>query len=62
MPGTPADVTIIDMNKEWIVNVNNFESKSRNSPFHGWKLKGQAVMTIVAGRIVMRDGIVPGHR
>jgi dihydroorotase len=62
LPGTPADVTIIDMNKEWIVDVNNFESKSRNSPFHGWKLKGQAVMTIVAGRIVMRDGIVPGHR
>jgi dihydroorotase len=50
------------MNKEWIVDVNNFESKSRNSPFHGWKLKGQAVMTIVAGRIVMRDGIILGHR
>jgi dihydroorotase len=62
LPGTPADVTIIDMNKEWIVDVNNFESKSRNSPFHGWKLKGQAVMTIVAGKIVMRDGIILGHR
>jgi dihydroorotase len=62
LPGTPADVTIIDMNKEWIVDVNNFESKSRNSPFDGWKLKGQAVMTIVAGRIVMRDGIILGHK
>ncbi|MFQ5714500.1 MAG: dihydroorotase [Candidatus Scalinduaceae bacterium] len=62
LPGTPADVTIIDMNKEWIVDVSNFESKSRNSPFHGWKLKGQAVMTIVAGRIVMKDSIVLGHR
>jgi dihydroorotase len=61
LPGTPADVTIIDMNKEWIVDVNSFESKSRNSPFHGWKLKGQAVMTIVGGRIVMRDGIILGR-
>ncbi len=61
LPGTPADVTIIDMNKEWRVDVNNFESKSRNCPFDGWKLKGQAVITIVAGRIVMRDGIVLGH-
>ena len=61
LPGTPADVTIIDMNKEWKVDVNDFESKSRNSPFHGWELKGQAVMTIVAGRIVMREGSVLGH-
>ncbi|MFQ5965582.1 MAG: dihydroorotase [Candidatus Scalinduaceae bacterium] len=60
LPGTPADVTIIDMDKEWVVDVNKFESKSRNCPFHGWKLKGQAVMTIVAGRIAMRDGnIIP---
>ncbi len=55
MPGKPADVNIVDMNKEWIIDVNKFESKSRNCPFHGWKLKGQAVMTIVAGKIVMRD-------
>ncbi|ODS30886.1 MAG: dihydroorotase [Candidatus Scalindua rubra] len=62
LPGTSADVTIIDMDKEWEVDVNNFESKSRNSPFQGWKLKGQAVMTIVAGKIVMKDGVVIRHR
>ena len=56
LPGMPADVTIIDMDKEWIVDVNKFESKSRNCPFHGWKLKGQVVMTIVSGKIVMSDG------
>lgn len=61
LPGTPADVTIININKEWVVDVNSFESKSRNSPFHGWKLKGQAVMTIVRGRIVMRDGKIIPH-
>ncbi len=55
-PGAVADVTIIDMEKEWVVDTNEFESKSRNCPFNGWKLRGKAVMTIVAGRTVMRDG------
>ena len=32
-----------------------FASKSRNCPFQGWNLKGQAVMTIVGGEIVMRE-------
>ncbi len=47
-----ADVTIIDPEMEWMVNVNSFASKARNCPFHGWKLKGKAVMTIVKGEIV----------
>ncbi|MDR4506315.1 MAG: dihydroorotase [Candidatus Scalindua sp.] len=55
-PGMDADVTIIDMEKEWEVDANDFQSKSRNCPFDGWKLRGKAIMTIVAGRIVMRDG------
>jgi dihydroorotase len=33
------------------VNVNDFRSKSRNCPFHGWNLKGKAVITIVGGAI-----------
>ena len=53
--GMPADITIIDLEKEWQVDVNKFKSKSRNSPFHGWKLQGKAVMTIVSGKIVMQD-------
>ncbi|MDD5529031.1 MAG: dihydroorotase [bacterium] len=57
-PGMPADITIIDLNKEWAVDVNKFESKSRNSPFDKWKLKGKPVMTIVKGKIRMKDGIV----
>ncbi len=51
--GMPADITIIDLEKEWQADVNKFKSKSRNSPFHGWKLRGKAVMTIVNGEIVM---------
>lgn len=49
--GTDADITIIDPNARWTVDVNSFVSLSRNCPFHGWKLKGRAVTTIVAGKI-----------
>ena len=53
--GMPADITIIDLNKEWVVDVKEFESKGRNCPFDGWKLKGKAVMTIVGGKIAMSE-------
>lgn len=56
--GVPADITIIDLNREWVVDVNEFESKGRNCPFDGWKLKGKAVMTIVGGKIAMSEGKV----
>lgn len=52
--GADADVTLIDPDLEWTVNIDNFQSLSRNSPFHGWKLKGRAVRTIVAGETVWR--------
>jgi dihydroorotase len=48
--GAAADVTLIDPDLEWTVDVNNFQSVSRNSPFNGWKLKGRAVRTIVGGK------------
>ncbi len=54
--GGKADITIIDPEKEWVVDVNKFESKARNCPFDGWKLQGKAVMTIVGGKIIMEDG------
>lgn len=53
-PGAIADITVIDPDMEWIVDVNTFVSKSRNSPFHGWKLIGRAIMTIVDGKIVWK--------
>jgi dihydroorotase len=52
--GAPADVTLIDPDLEWTVKVDQFESASRNSPFDGWKLKGRAVRTIVAGKTVWK--------
>jgi dihydroorotase len=50
--GMDGDVTIIDPNVGWVFHVSESASKSRNSPFNGWKLKGRAVMTIVAGKKV----------
>jgi dihydroorotase len=51
-PGSPADVTLIDPAHSWQVDVHQFKSKGRNSPFHGWELPGRAVMTIVGGKII----------
>ncbi|MDP3030430.1 MAG: dihydroorotase [Deltaproteobacteria bacterium] len=53
--GQRADLTIIDLDRKFIVDVQKFQSISKNSPFHGWELKGKAVMTIINGRIVFDD-------
>ena len=53
-PGAVADVTLIDPSLQWQVDVSTFASKSINSPFDGWTLKGRAVATIVAGRVKYR--------
>jgi dihydroorotase len=50
--GADADITLLDLGAETVVDRDKFESKSRNSPFHGWKLKGAAVMTVVGGKVV----------
>lgn len=55
--GDPADITIIDLEREWKVKPSQFKSKSRNTPFGGWILKGKAIATIVGGGIVYREGI-----
>jgi dihydroorotase len=49
--GNRADVVIIDPAAEWTINADKFHSKSRNCPYHGWKVKGQVTDTIVAGEI-----------
>ena len=54
--GRQADFTLVDPEKRWTVDVSNFYSKGRNCPFHGRELQGKAVMTVVGGRIVMKDG------
>lgn len=54
--GADADVIIVDPKAEWTVDASKFASKSRNTPFNGWKLKGKVLYTIVSGRIVVKDG------
>ncbi len=53
--GCDADITIIDMNKRWTVDADQFRSKGRNCPFNGWELKGKALMTIVGGEVKYPD-------
>ncbi|MCB1008568.1 MAG: dihydroorotase [Acidobacteria bacterium] len=53
-PGSPGDVTLIDLDRELEVAAARFRSKSANTPFDGWRLRGAAVATIVAGRVVHR--------
>lgn len=50
--GSPADVTVLDLDTMWTVDSARFLSKSRNTPFEGWELKGAPAATIVAGRVV----------
>lgn len=51
-PGTTADIVIFDPEQEWTVDASEFESKGRNTPLDGTKLKGRVVATIVGGNLV----------
>ena len=50
--GKKADFTIVDRNKEWIVNPDGFVSKGKSTPFEGMKLTGDILFTICDGKIV----------
>lgn len=50
--GSPADITVFDPSHEWEVDPKQFVSKSRNTPFGGWQLRGRCALTIVGGRVV----------
>ncbi|TMA12380.1 MAG: allantoinase [Deltaproteobacteria bacterium] len=54
--GSDGDITIVDMDKEGVIDVNNLHSKNKPSPWHGWKVKGIPVYTIVRGHVQMREG------
>jgi len=54
--GAPADITICDPDLEWTYDREQTESLSKNTPFHGWSMKGRAVQTIVGGRSVWTSG------
>jgi dihydroorotase len=53
--GMPADITIIDTELKFKVDRKKMKSKSKNTPFHGWEMKGKAVYTIVDGKVVFKE-------
>lgn len=53
--GKDADVTVFDADAEWTYDRMASASKSRNSPFGGWRMKGRVTATVVAGKIVHRE-------
>jgi dihydroorotase len=57
-PGAPGDVTILDLEREHRIAPARFQSRGRNTPFGGWPCVGAPWMTVVAGRIVMREGAI----
>uniref|UniRef100_A0A7C4MNK9 Dihydroorotase n=1 Tax=Desulfatirhabdium butyrativorans TaxID=340467 RepID=A0A7C4MNK9_9BACT len=53
--GAPATLTLIDPNREWVLDPSALQSKSRNTPFAFWNLCGKAVLTMVGGRTVFSE-------
>ena len=53
--GAPANITILNLEREWIVNSSKFSSKGKNTPYDGDKFKGKVMATIVNGRIAYID-------
>jgi dihydroorotase len=50
VPGSPGDVTLLDLGRRVMVDASGFRSKGRNTPFGGWQLTGAPVGTILGGR------------
>lgn len=57
-PGSPADITIVDLEHSFTVNPEAWHSKSGNTPFAGRRLTGAPVYTIVGGIVVMKEGVL----
>ena len=53
--GADADVTVFDPDREWVYRRADSASKSKNSPFEGWRMKGKPVATIVRGALVWSE-------
>jgi len=50
--GMPADICIINPDKEWIFEISSMQSRGKNTPFNGWNFKGKVTHTIVQGDVV----------
>lgn len=59
--GRDADLVVVDLKKEGVIDPHKFHSKAKYSPFEGFKLKGMPVMTLVRGNVVMDNGEILKH-
>jgi len=55
-PGSDADITIVDPNREWVLSTNNLNSVSDYSIYEGRVVKGKAIKTFLRGKLVAEDG------
>lgn len=56
-PGELANLTFLNLDEEWVVDKYSFKSKSINTPFHNWKLKGRSVGVINNSKIFFKDSL-----
>jgi len=62
-PGADADVTLIDPEARWTIDPEKFRSKSRNTPYGGWEVRGRAHTVIVSGEVrYSLGGIIHPHQ
>ena len=59
-PGAPADVVLLDLDREWTVDANAFVSKGHNTPLDGFSLTGMVVATVAGGRVAWREPVAAG--
>ncbi|WP_312203067.1 amidohydrolase family protein, partial [Anaerospora hongkongensis] len=50
--GAPADICVIDPNRQWVIDRQQMASMSRNTPFHGTEVKGAVMQTFVGGKLI----------
>ncbi len=55
--GYASDLILVDLNEEYIINRHRFLSKGKNTPFHGWRVRGRIKLTVVEGNIVYKEGM-----
>ncbi len=54
-PGSDADLTLVDLDRAWVIDEAELHSKHKISPWNGWKGRGQPITTVVGGAVVVRD-------
>ena len=56
--GAPADLTLTDLRDEYVIHAADHESKGRNTPFDGWRVKSRVDTVIKSGRIILQGGTI----